>query len=128
MSEIADVIIAVVVIISAGFLIPVLIEFRRTMKRLNEFLDATGKELPPAIDELKQTLENLKNIAGDVQSVTGGIRDLTDVLADTADNLRSVSRVISRVGTETNAVIAGLKTGAKTAVGVFLKNLLRKGG
>ena len=128
MSEIADVIIAVVVIISAGFLIPVLMEFRRTMKRLNEFLDVTGKELPPAINELKQTLENLKNIAGDVQSVTGGVRELTDVLTDTADNLRSVSSVISRVGTETNAVIAGLKTGVKTAVGVFLKNLLRKGG
>ncbi len=128
MSEIAVIIIAVVVIISAGFLIPVLVEFRRTMKRLNEFLDATGKELPPAIDELKQTLGNLKNIAGDVQSVTGGIRDITDVLTDTANNVRSVSSVISRVGTETNAVIAGLKTGLKTAFGVFLKNLLRKGG
>lgn len=128
MSEIAVIIIAVVVIISAGFLIPVLVEFRRTMKRLNEFLDATGKELPPAIDELKQTLENLKNISGDLQSVTGGIRDITDVLTDTANNVRSVSGIISRVGTETNAVIAGLKIGVKTAIGVFLKNLLRKGG
>ncbi len=128
MSEIAVVIIAVVVIISAGFLIPVLIEFRKTMKGLNEFLDTTGKELPPAIDELKQTLENLKSISGDIQSVTGGVRDITDVLADTANNVRSISTVISRVGTETNAAIAGLKSGVKTAVVVFFKNLLRKGG
>jgi uncharacterized protein YoxC len=128
MSEIAVVIIALVVIISAGFLIPVLIEFRKTMKRLNEFLYTTGKELPPAIDELKQTLENLKKIAGDLQSVTGGIREISNVLTDTASNVRSVSGIISRVGTETNAVMAGLKTGVKTAIGVFLKNLLRKGG
>ncbi|VAX32339.1 hypothetical protein MNBD_NITROSPIRAE02-284 [hydrothermal vent metagenome] len=128
MSEIAVVIIAVVVIISAGFLIPVLIEFRKTMKRLNEFLDTTGKELPPAIDELKQTLESLKTISEDIQSVTGGVREIADVLTDTADNLRSVSSVISRVGNETNAVIAGLKTGVKTAIGVFVKNLLHKGG
>ncbi|HEC97960.1 MAG TPA: DUF948 domain-containing protein [Nitrospirae bacterium] len=128
MGEIAVVIIAVVVIISAGFLIPVLIEFRKTMKRLNEFLYTTGKELPPAIDELKQTLENLRKIAGDLQSVTGGIREISNVLTDTARNVRSVSGIISRVGTETNAVMAGLKTGVKTAIGVFLKNLLRKGG
>ncbi|NOY40025.1 MAG: DUF948 domain-containing protein [Nitrospirae bacterium] len=128
MNEIAVVIIAVVVIVSAGFLIPVLIEFRKTMKRLNEFLDTTGKELPPAIDELKQTLENLRSISGDIQSVTGGVREISDVLTDTANNLRSVSNVISRVGNETNAVIAGLKTGVKTALGVFVKNLLRKGG
>jgi len=128
MNEIAGVIIALAAVVSAAFLIPVLVEFRKTMKRLDRFLDTTERELPPAIDELKQTLENLRNISGDIQSVTGGIREITDALTDTADNVRSVSSVISRVGTETNAAIAGLKSGVKTAIVVFFKNLLRKGG
>ncbi|NOZ24861.1 MAG: DUF948 domain-containing protein [Nitrospirae bacterium] len=128
MSDIAFVTIAAAAVIALGFLIPALVELRKTMKRLNEFLDTAEKELPPAIDELKQTLENLRNITGDIQSVTGGVREIANALSDTADNVRSISGMLGRVGTETNAAIAGLKTGVKTAVAVFAKNLVRKGG
>ncbi|HEB74884.1 MAG TPA: DUF948 domain-containing protein [Nitrospirae bacterium] len=128
MNDVAFVIIAVGVVAALGFLIPAFIELRKTMKRLNAFLDTAEREIPPTIEELKQTLENMKKITGDVQSVTGGIREITGALTDTADNVRSISRALSRVGTETNAAIAGLKTGVKTAVAVFFKNLVRKGG
>lgn len=124
MNEIAILIIAVAVLISAGFLVSALIEFRKTTRRLNEFLDAAEKDLPPTINELRYTLENLKLITGNIRSVTDGVRELSETLTDTAKNIRSISKIVGTVGTETNATIAGIKAGIKTAFGVLVKNIV----
>ncbi len=126
--ETAALVITLIILVSAGFLISLLIELRKTVRKHNDFISTIEKDVPPVIDELKQTLENLKNVTDDIQSVTGGIRELSGALTDTADNVRQVSRLITTIGTETNATIAGIKTGIRTAFGVFIKNFFHKGG
>lgn len=128
MNEIILLTILAVILITSAFLILVLIELRRTSKRLNDFLEVTEKDFAPAVAEFKPTIENLKFITGDVRSVTDRVRGMSESLSSTSENIRSISRTISGMENEASATIAGLKAGLKTSLMVFIKNISRKGG
>lgn len=120
MIEIAVIILAVAVLAASVFLISVLVELKKTTRRLNGFIDSLDRDLLPAVTELRYALE-------DIRTTTKRARDLSEALHDVADNVRSVSDVVSGVRRETNATLAGLKAGLKTGLGVFLKNLIGAG-
>lgn len=128
MADIFLIIVAVVLLVIAGLFIPVILEFRRTMLRFNRFINNTDESLSPALNELQKTLENVNSLAGDIKYVTAATKGVSESLQDTAANIKAISMTISGLRAETNATVAGLKAGLKAAFGVFIKNIIQKGG
>ncbi len=128
MNDIAFIIIAIAAVLLVAFLIPALIELRKTLKRVQTFMDTTEKDISTTMVELRATLENLKSITEDVETVTNNVRGITSSLEETVHILEGVKRFLNTVQVETNATIAGLKEGIKTAAAVFVKNIVSKGG
>ncbi len=109
-------------------LIPVVLQLKKTIRGVDEFLKKTEDQLDPVLAELQDVLAELKTTTNNINTVTSNARELSQSVLDLSYKINSISTVISDLQKETNATVAGLKAGVKTAVGVFVKNLTRKGG
>ncbi len=109
-------------------LIPVVLQLKRTIKRLEDFLVSTDEELKPTLQELQGVLSEIKKTSNNVNTITSNVRGLSESVVELSTKLNNISSVITNIQRETNATVAGLKAGVKTAAGVFVKNIISKGG
>jgi len=121
--EIAISVIAVVVVALAFFLIPTILEVKRTVKALNNFIEKTEEELNPSLRSLKETLDNLNKILDDIQTVTDGTRQVGENLKEISDKISSLIESIHDVKKEGRATIVALKAGIREGVKVLIRNL-----
>ncbi len=95
--NIAAVVIAVTLVVLAAFLIPAIIELRKTAIATRDFLAMTEMELHPALKELRQLLMELKDMA---DSAAGGMDDVKvfmSSLGEAGRNIHSVNSIIGNV-------------------------------
>ncbi len=109
-------------------LIPVVLQLKKTVKGIDEFLKNTENQLDPVLKELQEVLSELKTTTNNINTVTSNARELSQSVLDLSYKINNITSVITDLQRETNATVAGLKAGVKTAVGVFVKNLTKKGG
>ena len=55
-------VIALAVAATAGYVISLIIELKRTLQSVNNMLKTTEDSLKPTLDELQQTLRSLRNV------------------------------------------------------------------
>lgn len=111
-----------------GFLIPVLLELRKSAKSFTNFLKTTEDSLKPTLEELQQTLKSLRKVTDDVNAVTEDVKTLSGAIGDVGRNLKGLSELLSEVSSEAVIKVSGLRVGIRTALEVLLKNLLKRGG
>jgi uncharacterized protein YoxC len=127
--SLAAVLVAITLVVLAAFLIPAIIEIRKTAASLREFITCTDNELKPVLHELRQTLTELKIITEAVSSKTEDVKIFMDALGDTGRNLRTINHVVGSVAgvlASSSAWVVGAK-----ATGKFILERLskkRKGG
>jgi len=109
-------------------LIPVVVQLKKTIKRLVDFLSSTDEELKPALKELQGVLSEIKITSNNVNAITSNVRGLSESVVELSTRINNISSVITNLQRETSATVAGLKAGVKTAAGVFVKNIISKGG
>jgi uncharacterized protein YoxC len=121
--------IAIAVVVTAGFIISLIIEMKRTTSSLREFLKTTEESIKPVLEELQQTLKSIRNVSDDINIVTVDIKTFSGSVRDVGQNIKHVSNLIEDVSKSTTVKASGLKAGIRAALGVLLNNLiLRKGG
>ncbi len=95
--NIAAAVIAVTLVVLAAFVIPAIIEVRKTAIATRQFLDMAEMELQPALKELRQLLMELKDMA---DSAAGGMDDVKvfmSSLGEAGRNIHSVNTVLGNV-------------------------------
>jgi uncharacterized protein YoxC len=122
------VVLACAVALATLFLIPVLLELRRTVRTLNSVLKITEESLAPTLRELRSTLANLDRITSDVNSVTDDIRLFSGSLRQVGKDLHELREVVGLLGGGLGAKVAGLRAGISTGFRYMAHNLLKKGG
>jgi hypothetical protein len=120
----------IVFIIYAAVNIFYIIDLRRTSVAARELIKNTGKNLDPALVELRGTLENIRNITDGLGILTRDVRLVADSAAAVEKGFKKLWEYYKDdVETAVNANIAGLKAGVKTGVVTLVRNLKeRKGG
>lgn len=111
-----------------GFLIPLLIELRKTARSIRKFLKRTEESIEPTLEELQQTLKSLRSVSDELNDVTDDIKTFSGAVRDIGQNIRHVGNLIDDVTSSTIIKASGLRVGIRTALEVLLNNLLKKGG
>jgi uncharacterized protein YoxC len=121
-------VLAIAVIAGILFMIPVLLELRRTVRTLNSILKITEESLSPTLTELRKTLENLDRITTDISTVTDDVRVFSGSIRQVGKDVRELTGLINVLGGGVGTKIAGLRAGVGAGFAYLAKNLLRKGG
>ena len=124
MNNIWLIIIAVSLGAVAAFLIPLLLELKRTIMALRCTIETN---LNPALDELQKNLKTMNSITENVNVVTSDVRQLSKAVSDIGNTISAVNAIMGGVGSSAALQIISLKTGIAAAAGYLLTNLLRKG-
>lgn len=109
------------------FLIPVLLELQRAVKRLNAILKIAEESLNPTLRELRSTLVNLDRITSDISTVTDDVRVFAGSVRQVGKDIEELSGLIAVLGGGISAKISGLRAGIGAGVTYLAKNLLKKG-
>jgi len=121
----AAVVIAITLVVIAAFLIPAVIEIRKTAIALREFTANAENELKPVLNELHVTLAELKNFAEMTTSRRDDVRSFMEALGDTGRNLRIINSVVGTVaGFLANTSVWAV--GAKAAGRMILERLSKQ--
>jgi uncharacterized protein YoxC len=128
MNQIWLIIIAIAVAVTAGFIVSLIIELKKTLRSLNDFLKTTEETIKPTVEELQQVLASVRSVSNDVNDITSDIKTLSGTVRDVGQNIRYASSFIGGLASGTTLKAAGIKAGVKTALGVLLKNFLSKKG
>jgi uncharacterized protein YoxC len=127
-SSVLFAVLAVAVAAGTLFLIPVLLELRRTVRTLNSVLKITEESLAPTLRELRSTLANLDRITNDINSVTDDVRTFSGSLRQVGKDLHELREVVGLLGGGVGAKVAGLRAGIGTGFRYLAHNLLKRGG
>jgi uncharacterized protein YoxC len=129
---VAAIVMAIAMVAVAAYLIPALIELRKTVVATREFLERTESELKPLITEIHEAVVDLKILTATVSAGSENLKDLFEVAGETGRGLRTISSLVNGV----TSVVSGSSlwlTGAKVASKFILERLKnrkqqRKGG
>lgn len=125
--SIAAAVAALAVLALVVVLIPVLLEFRKTVIRLRDFLETTEQNLDPALKELRETMADLRVLADATASKADDVKSIMSALGDTGKNVHELNDVIGSVFKAFNKP-ASYWTGAKAAGKFILDRMKKKGG
>jgi uncharacterized protein YoxC len=121
-------IIAIAVAVTAGYVISLIIELKKTLQSVNNLIKTTEESLKPTIEEVQQTLRSTRGITDNLNDVTSDIKTLSSSVRDVGDTVRQVSSAVGGFSSLARIQASGIKAGVKTGVMYLLHNLLSKKG
>ena len=124
MNTLLSVILVVFLVVIAGFLIPLLLELKKTVVALRI---TTERKLNPALEELHLMLKNVRGISNTVNDITDNVRGLTDSLTEVSSRIHAVNQLVGGIGSSASVRALSLKAGVTAALTYLITNLLRKG-
>lgn len=122
MIEVLLLIIVVLLALIAGFLIPTLIELRKTSREVNDFIIRTEGTLKPVIEQLSDTLRQVKAFSEGVNSITDDIKRFSSAVGDAGDRIRKIVEVVDEIPFKAH----GIKAGIGAAFGYLITRFFKK--
>lgn len=120
------VVIAAVVVILLGFLIPVILQLRKTAKSAENFLKVIQESLTPLLSELKESAERLNKISEDIEDSVSNVRHLTNAIGEIGAMVDEVNNFVKQTGLSFSIKTASIGAGIKAALGVLAKGIIKK--
>lgn len=123
----ATVVVAIVLIVLACFAIPVLVELRKSLVELRQFIVCTEEQIKPVMNDLHTTLVELKTLTREASERVEEVKGFTEAVGETGRHVRAINSVMGAATT----VITGSTvwmTGAKAAGRFVLDRISKKGG
>ena len=121
------IILTVAVAIGIGFLVPVLVELRRSARRLTSVLTIAEQSLNPLLRDLDATVQKLDRVTSNIGAVTDDVRVFSGSIRRLGRSVGELSSLASGAGFGFGAVLPALTVGVKTGLTYLTKNLFRKG-
>jgi uncharacterized protein YoxC len=89
--------VALTLVVIAAFLIPTILEIKRTSKAARQLITSTEEELQPALKELRQVLMNVNDITDNASAGVRDVRSFMGALAETGKVLHAINGGINSV-------------------------------
>lgn len=121
------VILAVAVAVGIGFLVPVLVELRRSARRLTSVLTIAEQSLNPLLRDLDATVQKLDRVTSNIGAVTDDVRVFSGSIRRVGRSVEELSSLASVAGLGFGSALPALTVGVKTGLTYLTKNLFRKG-
>lgn len=118
LSQWAGIIAAVAFVILVIFIIPILLQLRKTLATLNQFVERAEREILPTLNKLQTTVE-------EVNQELAKVNDTTTSVQDAAKKIDNIVRVVQEIVSSPLIRVASISAGVQGAARAFLKRKKR---
>ena len=125
--EIAAILVAVAFAVLVGYLVPLLIQVRRTVAESEQLMARMNSELPSLIAELRAMSQNLNDLTEQARSGVEHASVLLHAVGQLGESVQVVHKLVKGSGGSLLANMAGIVAGLRAARDV-MKERLREGG
>lgn len=125
--NLAAVAVAVAMIVLVMFLVPLIMEMRRTATTLREFIERMEADLTPTIKELNATLADLQILTNGAAEKVEDVQCFMTAVGETGRGLRTISTIVSGVAGALSKSTLWM-TGARVAGSYVMDKLIKKRG
>ncbi len=115
--EMAAILVAVAFAVLVGYLVPVMIQVRKTVAESEQLLAKMNHDLPPLIGELRAVSHNLNDLTEQVRGGVEHAATLLHAVGEVGESVQHVHDVVKGSSgsmlTNVASVVAGLKAASK---------------
>lgn len=126
--EIAAVLVAVAFAVLVGYLVPVLIQVRKTVAESEQLLSKMNADLPSLVAELRSMSRNLNDLTDQARSGVEHAAVLLHAVGEVGESVQQVHNVVRGSGGSLLTNVASMVAGFKAATQVVRERLKREGG
>jgi len=126
--EMAAILVAVAFALLVGFLVPVLIQVRKTVAESEQLLTKMNQDLPPLIGELRAVSHNLNDLT---EQARGGVEHaaaLLHAVGEVGESVQHVHDVVKGTSGSMLTNVASVVAGLKAATHVMRERFREEGG
>ena len=126
--EIAAILVAVAFAVLVGFLVPMLVQIRKTVAESEQLLAKMNHDLPPLIDELRTMSHKVNDLA---EQARGGVEHATVLLhavGEVGESVQQVHNVVRGSSGSMLTNVASVVAGFKAVTQVMKKRFREEGG
>jgi uncharacterized protein YoxC len=113
------VVIAIIIVVLAAFMIPVLIEIRKTAAAVRSYITGLECDVKPVMKELRDLTANLADLTEGIASKTDEVKYFMTAVGDTGRNISRINVVIGEVAgllSKSSLWMTGLKAGGRYVI------------
>lgn len=126
--EIAALLVAVAFAVLVGYLVPVLMQVRKTVAESEQLLSKMNADVPALVAELRAMSQNLNDVTNQVRAGTEHAAVLLHAVGEIGESVQQVHNVVrGSSGTLLNNV-ASMVAGFKAATHVVRERMKHEGG
>ena len=126
--EIAAILVAVAFAVLVGYLVPVLIQIRKTVAESEQLLSKMNTEVPALVTELRAMSQNLNNLT---EQARGGVEHasvLLHAVGEVGESVQQVHNVVRGSSGSMLTNVASVVAGFKAATQVMKERFRERGG
>jgi len=126
--EIATILVAVAFALLVGFLVPVLIQVRKTVAESEQLLAKMNNDLPPLIGELRAVSHNVNNLTEQARKGVEHAAVLLHAVGEVGESVQHVHDVVKGSSGSMLTNMASVVAGFKAATKVMKERFREEGG
>jgi len=126
--EIAAILVAVAFALLVGFLVPVLIQVRKTVAESEQLLAKMNNDLPPLIGELRAVSHNVNNLTEQARMGVEHAAVLLHAVGEVGESVQHVHDVVKGSSGSMLTNMASVVAGFKAATKVMKERFREEGG
>jgi uncharacterized protein YoxC len=126
--EIAAILVAVAFALLVGFLVPVLIQVRKTVAESEQLLAKMNNDLPPLIGELRAVSHNVNNLTEQARRGVEHATVLLHAVGEVGESVQYVHDVVKGSSGSMLTNMASVVAGFKAATKVMKERFREEGG
>jgi uncharacterized protein YoxC len=126
--EIAALLVAVAFAVLVGYLVPVLMQVRKTVAESEQLLSKMNTEVPALVAELRAMSQNLNDVTNQVREGTEHAAVLLHAVGEIGESVQQVHNVVRGSGGTLLNNVASMVAGFKAATHVMRERIRPEGG
>ena len=126
--EIAAILVAIAFAVLVGYLVPVLIQVRKTVAESEQLLAKMNNDLPPLIGELRAMSHNVNDLTEQARGAVEHAAVLLHAVGEVGESVQYVHNVVKGSSGSMLTNVASVVAGFKAATQVMKERFREEGG
>lgn len=125
--EILAVVVSIAVLVLVIYLIPMVIQLKRTARSAERFFNGADENLMPLLIELKETASQANKISSGAREGVDKVVSFLEAIEDIGKTIKSLNSAVRGSSSSFLISLVALGVGIRKGLKVFIKGLLKGG-
>ena len=126
--DVAAAIVAVAFVVLVGYLVPTLIQIKRTVNEAEQLLARLNSEVPPLVKEVRAMTERLNTLADQSREGVEHASVFLHAVGELGESVQQVHKVVRSKSGSLFVQLASMVAGVRAASAVIRERVLNEGG